>query len=63
MVQRLGLCALIAEGPGSIPGRWTMIPQALRMAKKKEKDRNKKKKKKLPQGRDNWRINVKDSVL
>ena len=37
MVQGLGLCALTAEGPGSIPGRGTMIPQAVQPKKKERK--------------------------
>ena len=36
-VQWLGLCALTAEGPGSIPGQGTKIPQASRCSKKKKK--------------------------
>ena len=28
VVQWLGFCAFTAEGPGSIPGRGTKIPQA-----------------------------------
>ena len=28
-VQWLGLCALTAEGPGSMPGQGTNIPQAM----------------------------------
>ena len=34
-VQWLGLCALTAEGPGSIPGRGTKNPQAERRGQKK----------------------------
>ena len=30
-VQLLGLCAFAAESPGSIPGRGTKIPQAVRL--------------------------------
>ena len=37
MVQSLGLCALTAEGPGSIPGRGTKIPQARQHSPKKKK--------------------------
>ena len=36
-VQWLGLRAFTAEGPGSIPGRGTKIPQALRGSQKKKK--------------------------
>ena len=37
-VQWLGRCTFTAEGPGSIPGRGTKIPQALwRGQKKKDK--------------------------
>ena len=36
-VQWLGLCPFTAEGPGSIPGRGTKIPQALWYGKKKKK--------------------------
>ena len=36
-VQWLGLCALTAEGPGSIPGRGTKIPQAVWCSQKKKK--------------------------
>ena len=45
MVQWLGLCAFTAEGPGSIPGRGTKIPQAGQCGqhpppkKRKEKER------------------------
>ena len=35
--QWLGLGALTAEGPGSIPGRGTKIPQATRCSQKKKK--------------------------
>ena len=35
-VQRLGLHALTAEGPGSIPGRGTKIPQAAWHGQKKK---------------------------
>ena len=38
MVQWLGLHALTAEGPGSIPGRGTKIPQAMRFSHKKKKE-------------------------
>ena len=34
--QWLSLCALTAEGPGSVPGWGTKIPQATGEAKKKE---------------------------
>ena len=37
MVQWLGLRALTAEGPGSIPGRGTKIPQAVWCSQKKKK--------------------------
>ena len=36
MVQWLGLCALTAECPGSIPGLGTKIPQAKTQPKKKK---------------------------
>ena len=36
-VQWLGLLAFTAEGPGSIPGQGTKIPQAMWWAKKKMK--------------------------
>ena len=36
-VQWLGLRAFTAEGPGSIPGRETKIPQAVRHGQKKKK--------------------------
>ena len=42
MVQWLGLCALTAEGPGSIPGWGTKIPQAAWCGKKKNKNKNNK---------------------
>ena len=35
-VQRLGLCALTAEGPGSIPGRGNKISQAAQRGQKKK---------------------------
>ena len=38
MVQWLGLCTLTAEGPGSIPGLGTKIPQAKTQPKKKKLD-------------------------
>ena len=34
VVQWLGLCALTAEGLGSIPGRETKIPQAIQCGQK-----------------------------
>ena len=37
-VQQLGLRALTAEGPGSIPGQGTKIPQAARHSQKKKKE-------------------------
>ena len=37
MVQWLGLHTLIAEGPGSIPGQGTKIPQSNSSSKKKKK--------------------------
>ena len=37
VVQWLGLSALTAGGPGSIPGPGTKIPQAMRCGKKKKK--------------------------
>ena len=37
VVQWLGLCALTAEGLGSIPGRETKIPQAMRRGQKQNK--------------------------
>ena len=37
VVQWLGLHALTAEGPGSIPGRGTKIPQATWYGQKKKK--------------------------
>ena len=37
-VQQLGLRALTAEGPGSIPGQGTKIPQAARPSQKKKKE-------------------------
>ena len=43
-VQWLGLHALTAEGPGSIPGRGTKIPQAVWHGQKKQKNNNNKKK-------------------
>ena len=39
-VQWLGLCSFIAEGPGSIPGRGTKIPQAARCGQKANKQKN-----------------------
>ena len=36
----LGLHAFTAEGPGSISGQGTKIPQAVQQGKKKEKKRN-----------------------
>ena len=36
-VQLLGLCAFPAEGPGSIRGWGTKIPQAARSGQKKKK--------------------------
>ena len=36
-VQWLGLRALTAEGPGSIPGRGTKIPQVMPCSEKKKK--------------------------
>ena len=38
MVQWLGLHAFIAEGPGSIPGQRTKIPQAVRHGQKNESE-------------------------
>ena len=38
VVQWLGLCALTAEGPGSIPGQGTKIPQAAWHSQKKKKE-------------------------
>nr|XP_058938824.1 ubiquitin-ribosomal protein eS31 fusion protein-like [Kogia breviceps] len=44
VVQWLGLCTLTAEGPGSIPGWETKIPQATRpKEKKRERERERKK--------------------
>ena len=40
-VQWLGLCALTAEGPGSIPDRGTKIPQAVRHSQKTTKEQKK----------------------
>ena len=37
VVQWLGLGALTAEGPGSISGRGTQIPQAVRHGQKQKK--------------------------
>ena len=37
VVQWLGLCALTAEGPGSIPGQGTKIPQAAWHSQNKKK--------------------------
>ena len=37
MVQWLGLCAVTAEVPGSIPGQGTMIIQDMRCGQKKKK--------------------------
>ena len=37
MVQWLGLCPVIAEGLGSIPGQGTKIPQAVQQGQKKKK--------------------------
>ena len=37
MVQWLGLHAFTAEGPGSIPGQGTKIPQAVSRGQKKKK--------------------------
>ena len=37
VVQWLGFHALSAKGPGSIPGRGSKIPQAMRCGQKKEK--------------------------
>ena len=39
VVQWLGLHAFIAEGPGSIPGQGTKIPQAVSRGQKKKKSR------------------------
>ena len=39
-VQRLGLCAFTAEGPGSILGWGTKIPQATRCSQKTKKERH-----------------------
>ena len=36
MVQWLGLCTLTAEGPGSIPGQGTKIPQPVWCGQKKK---------------------------
>ena len=36
VVQQLGLHVFTTEGPGSIPGRGTKIPQAMQPAKKKD---------------------------
>ena len=41
MVQWLALHTLIAEGPGSIPGQGTKIPQAKQFLKKKKNVPNK----------------------
>ena len=37
-IQRLGLCALTARDPGSIPGEGIKIPQALQCSQKKKKN-------------------------
>ena len=37
-VQWLGVCALTAMGPGSIPGWGTKIPQAAWRSQKEKKD-------------------------
>ena len=37
-VQWLGLCAVTAEGKGSVPGRGTKIPQATWRGQKKKRD-------------------------
>ena len=48
MVQwLLGLGALIAEGPGPVPGWGTKILQAVQKKKKKKKERKKEKEQKL----------------
>ena len=39
MVQWLGLQAFTAEGPGSIPGQGTKIPQATRHGQERKKER------------------------
>ena len=43
MVQWLGLSAFTAEGPGSIPGPGTKIPQAAWRGQEKTQKTNKKK--------------------
>ena len=40
VVQRLGLHALVAEGPDSIPGRGTKIPQSHAVQAEKKKKAN-----------------------
>ena len=40
MAQWLGLCTFTAEGPGSIPGLGTKIPQATWCGKKEKKKKN-----------------------
>ena len=42
VVQWLGLHALTAKGPGSIPGQGTKIPRAVRCGQKKEKKKKRK---------------------
>ena len=42
VVQWLGLCTLTVEGPGSIPGRGSKIPQATRRSPKKKKKKSRK---------------------
>ena len=37
VVQWLGLCAFTAEGPGSVSGQGTKIPQATQHSQKKKK--------------------------
>ena len=44
MAQWLGLCALPAEGLGSIPGQETKIPQAVPVRPKKKKQKKEKEK-------------------
>ena len=43
MVQRLGLRAFTAEGPGSIPGQGTKIPRAVQYSRAMQYGQKKKK--------------------
>ena len=40
MVQWLGLCTFTAEGPRSIPGQGTKIPQAAQSSAAKKRNKN-----------------------